>query len=59
MPKIDRTRLPYQNVAASQKVSLMFFEEKEPITAAAKTVHWPRGVSEGTQHEIEADYYTT
>ena len=39
-PKMERTRLLYQNAAESQIGSSIVFHEKHPMTAAAKMVHY-------------------
>lgn len=39
-PRTDSTKLPYQSVIASQYASATVSRQREPITAAARNVHW-------------------
>lgn len=45
IPRIERTRLEYQNADASQYASATAFQEKEPIAAAARIALYNESVN--------------
>lgn len=50
MPKIEKTRLEYQNAAASQYASSIAFQEKEPMVAAARMALWNNANGSAKEH---------
>ena len=53
IPKTEITRLQSQRAATSQYALETVFQEKEPMTAAARMVHWDQNASASRGLDIQ------